>query len=54
MAYIKFTSSDKIEFLHTEHVFGRKNPAANTSLNCDLVSRNHAAIEWNGSTWTIA
>lgn len=53
MAYIQFTTSDKVEFLHTAHVFGRKNSAANTSLNCHLVSRNHASIEWDGSKWNI-
>ncbi|MBX2849455.1 MAG: FHA domain-containing protein [Acidiferrobacterales bacterium] len=53
MAYIKFTESESIEHLHSPHLIGRNNPAANTSLNCDLVSRNHASIEWDGEQWLI-
>ena len=53
MAYIEFTTSDEIAFLHTIHTFGRKNPKANSSLSNDLISRNHASIEWENSKWHI-
>jgi len=53
MAYIKFIGSDSIEHLHNPHLFGRNNPSANSSLNSNLVSRNHASIEWGNETWLI-
>lgn len=53
MAYIKFITSDEIEHLHTPNVFGRKNIAANTSVDSHLVSRNHASIEWQNEHWCI-
>lgn len=53
MAYIKFIECDRIEHLHTPHLFGRNNPAANSSFKCDLVSRNHASVEWDNQKWTL-
>lgn len=53
MAYLKSTTSNEITFLHTKHMFGRKNTAANSSLECELISRNHSTIEWNGTAWQI-
>jgi len=53
MAYIRFTESDNIEHLHNPHLFGRNNPTANSSFKCDLVSKQHASVEWDGAHWTI-
>ena len=53
MAYLKSTTSEKITFLHTEHVFGRKSSAANSSLISDLISRKHCCIQWDGTRWVI-
>ena len=53
MAYIEYLTSNTIEFLHTKHLFGRKNPVANKSVTCHSVSRNHASIEWDGKQWLI-
>ena len=53
MAYITFSDSDEIEHLHNPHLFGRNNPAADSSLNNELISRNHASIEWLDGEWLI-
>ena len=53
MAYIQFTDNDEIEHLHSPHLFGRNNPAANSSLNNDLISRKHASIEWHKNRWVL-
>ena len=53
MAYIEFNKSKEVCFLHSKHIFGRKNKVANTSFNVDLISRNHASIEWDSSKWLI-
>ena len=53
MAYITFSNSDKIEHLHNPHLFGRNNAAADSSLNNELISRNHASIEWQDGEWLI-
>lgn len=53
MAFLSDLSSGELFPLAAHHTFGRLAGGVNTHLDNPCVSKLHAAIEWNGSSWRI-
>lgn len=53
MAYILNTTNNKRFALRSHHLFGRSSEKVDTLLGGSVVSRLHAALEWNGEGWHI-
>ena len=53
MAQILDTSTNQIHPLRTHHTLGRSADTVDTAITNSLVSRIHAAVEWNGQNWSV-
>lgn len=53
MAQILDTSTNQTHTLRTHHTLGRSADTVDTAISSALVSRIHAALEWNGQNWSV-